>query len=78
MEWLSPELMKVMAGLGFPAWALVVAWGVMKVTAMFQALVDKLAVNHVDVEKRLVLLEEIAKRHDRIIDRLEERVHRDA
>jgi hypothetical protein len=69
----SVETLKVLAGLGFPAWALVVAWGVFRVSGMFNTLFTRMSEHSAATEKRLVLLEEIVRRHDRDIEKIAER-----
>ena len=71
-----------MRDLGFPLWALVVAYGTWRISTLFQAssvelsnrfstLMTKIGDNHVDTEKRLILLEKTVERLDKIVERHE-------
>ena len=74
--------LSLMRDLGFPLWALVVAYGTWRISTLFQAssvelsnrfttLMTKIGDNHVDTEKRLILLEKTVERLDKIVERHE-------
>ena len=72
--------LNLMRDIGFPLWALVVAYVTWRVSALFQTtsremsdrfnvMLTRISENHVDTEKRLILLEKAVERLDKIVER---------
>ena len=80
---MEAAFLSIMRDIGFPIWAVVVAYGTWRVSTLFQALgttmsdrfnslISKISENHVEAEKRLALLERAVERLDRIVERHDE------
>lgn len=65
---LDATLLELALSLGFPAWAGVVWMSAVKVTGLIRDLAEKLQQQHIDAEKRLVLLEDAVRRLDKIAE----------
>lgn len=71
---MESQLLKVALSLGFPAWALVVWFSAIKITGMIRTVAEQLQQTHLDTEKRLVLLEDTARRLERLAETQDSRL----
>ena len=60
----TDPVLTYMQAMGFPAWAGVVAWGVMRITGDIKTITTKLDAHIMQTERRLVRIEACGDRHD--------------